>query len=138
MSTTALTYEAYLAAQPPERQAEITRVWEQVRAHMPAGYTEEITAKFLTFKAGAEWYVALANQKNYLSIYLMPIYVFPKLRELLDSSGKQLKMGKSCINFKRAADLPLEQIGAILAATEAGAYIAQVERIRREHSRSKR
>ncbi len=137
MGAETLSYENYLAAAPPERRAEIARVWELVRAHTPAGYSEEITPKFLTFKAGAEWYVALANQKNYLSIYLMPIYVFPGLKELLDSGGKKLKMGKSCINFKRADELPLEQIGAVLAANGADAYIAEVERIRREHSRSK-
>ncbi|HEU4328525.1 MAG TPA: DUF1801 domain-containing protein [Roseiflexaceae bacterium] len=137
MGAATLSYEDYLAAVPPERRAEIARVWELVRAHVPDGYSEEITPKFLTFKAGAEWYVALANQKNYLSIYLMPIYVFPELKALLDSSGKKLKMGKSCINFKRADELPLEQIAAVLATNQADAYVAQIERIRREHSRSK-
>ena len=39
-------------------------------------------------------------QKNYVSFYLMPVYVFP---DLLDSASPELKkrmQGKSCFNFK--------------------------------------
>jgi hypothetical protein len=39
-------------------------------------------------------------QKNYVSFYLMPVYVFP---ELLDSASPELRkrmQGKSCFNFK--------------------------------------
>jgi len=41
-------------------------------------------------------------QKNYVSFYLMPVYVFP---DLLDSVSPELKkrmQGKSCFNFKTA------------------------------------
>jgi hypothetical protein len=41
-------------------------------------------------------------QKNYVSFYLMPVYVFP---DLLDNASPELKkrmQGKSCFNFKAA------------------------------------
>lgn len=41
-------------------------------------------------------------QKNYVSFYLMPVYIFP---DLLDNASPELKkrmQGKSCFNFKTA------------------------------------
>jgi hypothetical protein len=122
---------------PPDRRGVVERVWKVVRANIPKGYTEEIGPNGPMFKAGDEWYVCLANQKNYVSLYLMPVYVFPKLKFKLDNAGKKLKGGKSCINFKRAEDLPLETIGEIVGAHDADAYTKQVRKIR-ETSRAAR
>jgi hypothetical protein len=126
-----LSYRHYLERLPAERRAEIERVWDVVRAHVPQGYAEEIGEKFLSFKAGDDWLVALANQKNYISLYLMPLYAFPEMKAKFDAAvdGK-LKCGKSCINFKRAEELPLEVIGEIVGGHEAEDYAERVRRIR--------
>jgi hypothetical protein len=129
------SFNKYLATLPPERKSEIEKVWRAVRESMPEGYTEDIGEKFLSFKAGDDWYVALANQKNYISLYLMPIYVFPELQAKLDASGRKLKCGKSCINFKRAEDLPLETIADILRAHEAEDFTARVREVREERGK---
>src|SRR5918992_360130 len=102
MTEQTLSYAKYLEALPAERRSEVDKVWRVVRRNMPEGYVEEIGPKFLSFKADADWYVALANQKNYISLYLMPLYVFPELKAKLDAGGKNLKCGKSCINFRAA------------------------------------
>jgi hypothetical protein len=126
-----LSYEKYLDSLPAERRTEIERVWGLVREHIPAGYTEEIGAKFLSFKAGADWYVALANQKHYISLYLIPLYVFPEMKAKFDAAAsKKLKCGKSCINFQRAEELPFEVIGEIVGGYDAPAFAAHVGRIR--------
>jgi hypothetical protein len=126
-----LSYEQYLESLPAARRTEIERVWGLVREHIPAGYTEEIGAKFLSFKAGADWYVALANQKNYISLYLIPLYVFPEMKAKFDAAAsKKLKCGKSCINFQRAEELPLEVLGEIVGGYEAQAFAEHVQRIR--------
>ncbi len=127
-----LSYEQYLANLPAERRVEIERVWGLVRERVPAGYAEEIGAKFLSFKAGDDWLVALANQKNYISLYLMPLYVFPEMKAKFDAAaaGKKLKCGKSCINFKRAEELPLDVLGEIVGRYDAQAYAEQVRQIR--------
>jgi hypothetical protein len=130
MADKPISYEQYLDGLPPERRREVERVWRVVRGSVPDGYSEEITARFLTFKAGAEWYVALANQKNYISLYLMPVYVYPELRAKLDAGGKGLKCGKSCINFRRAEELPMEVVGEIVGATGAGDYLKRVRGVR--------
>jgi hypothetical protein len=131
MMENALTYEQYLESLPAERRVEIERVWGLVRERIPAGYTEEIGAKFLSFKAGADWYVALANQKNYISLYLIPLYVFPEMKAKFDAAAsKKLKCGKSCINFQRAEDLPLEVIGEIVGACDAQSFATHVQQVR--------
>ncbi len=75
-----ISYQQFLQSLPPERRCEIERVWQVVRASVPGDFREEITPKFLTFKADDEWYVALASQKNYLSLYLTPLYLYPELK----------------------------------------------------------
>ena len=132
-----LEYEQYLADLPPDRRDAVDRVWQVVRSHMPEGYVEDISSKFLTFKADEDWYVALANQKNYISLYLMPVYAFPELKARLDASGKRLKMGKSCINFRRAEELPLDVIGEIVSAYNAEAYKEYVRRVRSKGGKNK-
>ena len=132
-----LSFKKYLDGLPPERRGEVEKVWRVVRQNVPGGYVEEVGPKFLTYKAGEEWYVALANQKNYISLYLMPLYVYPELKAKLDASGKNLKCGKSCINFKRADELPLEVVAEVVAATDADAYQERVREARGQGRKKK-
>ncbi|HEY1404867.1 MAG TPA: DUF1801 domain-containing protein [Pyrinomonadaceae bacterium] len=131
MTEQPLSYEQYLDGLPRARRAEIERVWNVVREHVPEGYTEEVGAKFLSFKAGDDWLVALANQKNYISLYLVPLYMFPEMKAQFDAAaGGKLKCGKSCINFKSAGELPLELIGQIVGGYEAANYAEHLRQIR--------
>ena len=132
-----ITYEQYLSNLPPERRGEVDQVWRAVRASMPPGYTEEVGPKYLIFKADDQQAVALANQKNYISLYLTPLYVFPELQARLDASGRNLKCGKGCINFKRAEDLPLEAIAEIISANDAKAYVERMRQMRNERRSGK-
>ena len=132
MAEQTISYEQYLKSLPDDRRAEVERAWNVVRKNVGAGYAEHVGPKFLTFTADGEWYVALANQKNYISLYLMPIYVFPELKARLDAAAPNLKCGKSCINFKRAADLPLDTVAQIVSAHDADDYKEHCRRIRDE------
>lgn len=40
-------------------------------------------------------------QKNYVSYYLMPVYVFPDLLRGISDELRKRMQGKSCFNFKR-------------------------------------
>jgi hypothetical protein len=52
----------------------------------------------------------LASQKGHISLYLNSVYGDPKtevwFKERYAASGKTLNMGKSCLRFRRAEDLP--------------------------------
>ena len=126
-----LPYEQYLDGLPAARRTEVERVWGFVREHIPDGYTEEVSAKYLSFKSSAEWYVALANQKNYISLHLIPLYMFPEVKAKFDAAAsKKLKCGKGCINFQRAEELPLEVLGEIVGAHDAQSFAAHMQRVR--------
>lgn len=43
---------------------------------------------------------AVEIKKNYVSYYLMPVYIFPELLEGISESLKKRMHGKSCFNFK--------------------------------------
>ena len=130
-----ITFERHLADLPPARRDEIEQVWEVVRASIPAGYVEQVGARSLTYTADGEMYVALINGKNYISLHLMPIYMFPELKIKLEASGKRLKGGKSCVNFLRAEELPLDAIAEIINSCSAEDY---KEQTRKSHVRSAR
>jgi hypothetical protein len=45
-------------------------------------------------------------KKNYVSFYLMPVYMYPQLLEEISPELKKHMQGKSCFNFKKVeADL---------------------------------
>ncbi|HYE74207.1 MAG TPA: DUF1801 domain-containing protein [Blastocatellia bacterium] len=131
MTDQQISYQQFLKSIPQDRSNEINRVWQTVRESVPKDYREVITPKFLTFQAENEWYVALANQKNYISLYLMPIYVYSELKAKFDAHAGKLKCGKSCINFKKAEELPLSVISEIIAAHNAADYIAKVQSVKK-------
>jgi hypothetical protein len=66
-----------------------------------------------------------------MSIYLMCLYGHTgddkQFRDAWARTGKKLDMGKSCIRFRQASDLPLDVIGKAVAAIPPAAFIAQYE-----------
>jgi hypothetical protein len=80
-------------------------------------------------------YAALAAQKNYFTLHLMPLYMNAEreawLAEEFRKAGKKLDMGKACVRFRRLEDLPLDVIGRVIAATTPEAWIACYEASRR-------
>lgn len=79
-------------------------------------------------------YMALAAQKNNISLYFMCTYQNKKLNEQLlkgfDDINKKPNMGKSCIRFKKVEDIPLKVIGKIIKKTTLKKYIKQFEEAR--------
>ncbi len=136
------TVTEFLAQLPPDRRKEIQRVRAVVRKHLPAGYVETLTKGMIvyevpleryaeTYNGHALWYAALASQKAYLTLHLMPVYgsapLAQRLRDGFKAAGKKLDMGKACIRFKRADDLALDAIAEVVASTPVDRYIAHAE-----------
>ena len=129
MSTsTPTSFDQFIAAQPAERQAPMRQVWELVRAAVPAGYTEHIGPKYLEFRAGKQLYVGLTNQKNYASLHLVPMYLMPAMQERLVAAAPTLQVGKGCVNFNRAEELPVVALADIIGATSPEEYLAKLQR----------
>jgi uncharacterized protein YdhG (YjbR/CyaY superfamily) len=145
VSSKAATVADYLAELPPERRAEIEKVRDVVNAALPAGYREGMGWGAIgwvipledhpdTYNGQPAVYAGLAAQKNYNSLYLNCVYASPerteRLREAFAKAGKKLDMGKSCIRFKRAGDLPLDYIATEIASAAPAEYIRICEEAR--------
>jgi len=134
----AATPDAYLAELEPGRAAELGRVRDSVNAAMPKGYVERMAWGMISWEVPIEVsgptynkrplvYAALAAQKNYSALYLNCVYASPdrtkRLRDAFAAAGKKLDMGKSCIRFRRAGDLPLEAIAREIGSTTPEEYV---------------
>ena len=141
----AATVDAYLDELSPERRTVMATVRDVVRRNLPQGYRESMAFGMIGWGVPLERYpnmynkqplayVALAAQKNYYALYLMQPYMDPtaevRLRDAFAAAGKKMDMGKSCLRFKRAEDLPLDAIGAMIAETPPERLIAQYEAAR--------
>lgn len=56
-------------------------------------------------------------RKNYVSYYLMPVYVLPRLADRLSPGLKKRMHGKACFNFTTIAG---DQVGEMSKLTRAG------------------
>ena len=139
----AKTVEAYLKELPADRRAEISAVRKLVVKHLPKGYEEAMSygmiswqiplAKYPdTYNKQPLGYVALAAQKNYNALYLMGCYVDSKqekrLKEAYREAGRKIDMGKSCLRFQRAGELPAEVLGQLIAEMKPADMIAVHEK----------
>ena len=137
--SSALTPDAYFAELEPGRAAELGRVRDAVNAAMPDGYFERIAWGMISWEVPLEVsgptynkqplvYAGLGAQKNYNALYLNCAYASAERTEQLArsfaASGHKLNMGKSCIRFRRAADLDLDAIRAEIASATPAEFIA--------------
>ncbi|NUQ34913.1 MAG: DUF1801 domain-containing protein [Planctomycetaceae bacterium] len=86
-------------------------------------------------------FAGLASQKNHMSLYLLCVYGDKEaerwLRAAWKKTGKKLDMGKSCIRFKRAEDLPLELVGEVFARASVAKLIKTYEAVMKRPRKGK-
>lgn len=148
-----MTATEYLDSLPAECRAAIAAVREIILKHLPAGYEEAVSYGMLSYQVPLRvypdtynkqplLYAALASQKSHMALYLCNAYGIPALRQQLEdgfrAAGKRLDMGKSCVRFKRLADLPLDVIGQVIAATPMDGYIAFARSVHSKEARQTR
>jgi hypothetical protein len=148
--SSATSVEAYLDELPTERRVAIEAVREAILANLPAGYVETMQSGMISYVIPLERHgdtynkrplalVSVANQKNYMAIYLMNVYGDPNLESWFTSgylaTGKRLDMGKSCVRFRKLDDLPIDLVGEAVAQTSVDAFVAMYVEARRSTAR---
>lgn len=135
VSSSAVTVADYIGELPADRAEAVTALVELVRANIPVGYVETMRWGMISYEIPLEIsgptyngqplnYVAIASQKNHLSVYVMGIYAVPgadvEFRQRWEASGKRLNMGKACVRFTSLdkADLPTLEWAAGLCSVE--------------------
>lgn len=141
----AKTVKEYLDELPADRRKEIAKVRSVVRKNLPKGYRETMNWGMISYEIPLErypgtynkqplGYAGIAAQKNFNTLYLLGAYGDPKQRKRLEdafrTSGKKMDMGKSCLHFRKADDLPLDALGGIIASTPPETMIEMYEKAR--------
>ncbi|MCK6584353.1 MAG: DUF1801 domain-containing protein [Anaerolineales bacterium] len=61
-----------------------------------------------------ELFIASAHvRKNYVSFYLMPVYMYPELLKDISPELRKRMQGKSCFNFKKVEPELFEELVAL-------------------------
>lgn len=156
MISAASTVDEYLAELPVDRRVAIQAIREVILANLGEGFEEGMQYGMIGYYVPHSLYpagyhcdprqplgfVALASQKNYLSVYLSCLYgdcpQTQEFRKRLAQTGKKLDIGKSCIRVKKLEDLPLNLIGESIARTSVKAHIASYEAALRDRPQSRK
>jgi hypothetical protein len=136
----------FLAGLPDERARILRELRKTILSNLPAGFTETFEKGVLSYviplSAYPETYnaqplllAALASQKSFVTLYLMAVYGDTKLekwfKDAYTRSGKRLDMGRSCVHFRKADDVPHGVIGEAIAKVSVKKYIRIYEAARR-------
>lgn len=134
----AKSVKEYINALEPGRRSQILFLDDLIKKTSPnlkphfaynmPGYG---TFKYLNYKKEEiDWpVIALASQKNYISIYVCAlegnVYIAEKYKDKL---GK-VSVGKSCIRFKDVKDLNLDELTKVIKKAEKSPGIVAVTRL---------
>lgn len=132
MQIKALNTEEYINLVADDKKEGLIKLLDTIRKNIPDGFEECMSYGMIGFVVPHALYpagyhcdpktplpfVSIAAQKNFIAIYHMGIYATPKLHdwfvaEHAKASPKKLDMGKSCIRYKKAEDIPYELIGEL-------------------------
>jgi hypothetical protein len=145
--------DRYLAALSAERRDALQQVRAVILKNLPPGIEESFGFGMIayvvplsrfpkTYNGQPLMLAALASQKNYMAVHLLPLYGD---RQTLDwfvseykKSGKRLDMGKACVRFKTLDDLPLELIGKTIARCSPEKLLAMYQKSHSPEARGAR
>jgi len=127
MQSKATNINDYLAELPADRKDVITALRNAIKDNLPAGFEEAMSYGMIGYVVPHSLYPAgyhctpalplpflnIASQKNHIAIYHMCVYAKPELYnwfvvEYPKYTKTKLDMGKSCVRFKKAVDVPID------------------------------
>ena len=100
--------DAYIQAIPAQRAERFARLHELILSLYPEAEVD-MRYRMPSYRLGDGW-VALANQKHYLSLYTCASAHIAEFK----ASHSDIKTGKGCINFRDRDPLPLEDITKVV------------------------
>ena len=143
MTSSATTVEKYLAELPPDRREAIAAVRAVILANLDPVYQEKMAYGMIGYCVPHSFFppgyhcdpiqplpfAGLASQKNHMALFLMSLYMGVDggdtawFEAAWTKSGKKLDKGKSCIRFKKLADLDLKIIGQAIKRIPAKHFV---------------
>lgn len=142
----AATIEQYINEIPEERKEGVNKLRTIILENLPKGFEEGMSYGMVSYFVPHSIYPAgyhcnprlplpfmsFANQKNSINLYNMELYANPDLyawfvTEFAKHSNEKLDMGKSCIRFKKSANIPFELIAELVRKVTVTDWILSYE-----------
>lgn len=146
-----MTPQQYIEQLPDERKMPLERLRTSIKNNLPDGFEETMSYGMIGYVIPHSVYpegyhakpelplpfINIASQKNYLALYHMGLYSDKKLldwfkKEWSSKTKSKLDMGKSCIRFKYAEDIPYDLIEELATKISAGEWIKRYEANRKK------
>lgn len=140
----------YLNALPAERQPVMRSLVARLSAALPAGFEAGIRHRMIAWEVPHRLYPAgyhadpqlplpflsLASQKASINLYHLGLYADPALLAWFQTahaqaSPRRLDMGKSCIRYKKAEDIPLDLLAQLAGRMSPADWIERYEATRK-------
>lgn len=134
MQTPGSTPDEILNNVPEDRKEALTKLRRTILDNLPAGFKEGVNYGMISYVVPHSIYpagyhcdpklplpfISFASQKNFIAFYHMGLYSDKELldwfvNEFQKVSTTKLDMGKSCVRFKKANQIPLELIGKLVS-----------------------
>jgi len=142
MQSKASTVDEYISQVSPAQYEAMVLLRKTVQDNIPSGFTEEMSYGMIGYVVPFSIYpkgyhcdtklplpfLNIAAQKNFIALYHMGIYANSELLkwfigEFPKHSKQKLDMGKSCIRFKNADQIPFRLIGELVKKVEVTDWI---------------
>jgi uncharacterized protein YdhG (YjbR/CyaY superfamily) len=156
MHSKAITVDQYIEEIPEERKQAVTELRKVIKKNIPKGFQECMSYGMVGYVVPHSKYpagyhcdpklplpfMAFASQKNFIAVYHMGIYAEPRLLQWFTeahakASPKKLDIGKSCMRYKKAEDIPYQLIGELVSKITPDEWIEMYERNYKNQRKSK-
>jgi uncharacterized protein YdhG (YjbR/CyaY superfamily) len=147
MPSKATTVEAYLKELSEDRKDAIEKLRKILLKKLPNSFEEIMSYGMIGYCVPHKKYpkgyhckpeqplpfINIASQKNFIALYHMGLYADKKLYDWFTATYDQqvngkLDMGKSCIRFKKADQIPFELIGELATKMTVDEWISCYEK----------
>ncbi len=133
MQIEAKNSEEYISQLPEDRIPYFKKLRKTILDNIPNGFEEQMSYGMIVYVVPKSMYpsgyhcdtnlplpfVNIASQKNYIALYHSGIYANKDLHDWFVTEypkhcKRKLDMGKSCIRFKKAEEIPFELIATLM------------------------
>ena len=146
MTSDANSPDEYISSLPDERKEPIEKLRTIIRENLPLGFEETMSYGMIgfvvplsTYPAGYHCspdtplpFIQIASQKNHIAIYHSGIYSISELHDWFVAEypkhvKTKLDMGKSCIKFKNAKNIPYDLIAELVQRVDLQTWVKTYE-----------
>ena len=147
MNIPAKNPEEYISKIPEDRIPYFKKLRQTILDNIPKGFDEQMSYGMIGYVVPKSTYpdgyhcdtslplpfANIASQKNFIALYHSGIYANPALldwfvAEYPKHCKRKLDMGKSCIRFKKAEEIPFELIAELMQKMTVADWIALYEK----------